>query len=591
MLVVGDVAAVDRELFALARGRGRLALRLGEALLRLEELGGHQALGFSTLASWSLERCSRTGRWAAETRALAKRLSLLPEMRGAFERGELSLSMVELLSRHATAGDERELLEATAGMTVRQVRAVLREKGEQLEEETEPMRTVTITVPTEEAWALEATRMLVEHMDGRGKASDFVESLLAEGQTSLIHVLEQMGVTADVLPEHLQRAHERWLEERRRLDELRERVEERAEGRLAPNAREPGRAPAAEDETWDLYEAERRVRRLCAEAASRDLWLGEMLGRFFAVRGYETLGHASEGQYCRERLGMGRATAWRRIDLTRAGRRLDAVAEAVRSGRIGLEAARLIARVAGEQSQGAWVERAGRRTYKHLQQEVQMVETLARLESVPMLPPSDAEVSQFEALERDVLSGAMFRGPSGTEREGAKSGGDEQVSMSGSGSVGGGVAKENRARGRVTVRLRVRAEVALQLRQLDAVYQAQLGDSGLSFAAFLCASFWATWVGSLGKSDKYELVYRANVYRCSCPVCVRRDVTAHHVVYRSHGGGEEPGNLTSPCAFCHLLAIHAGLMSVRGTAPDRLLWLIGRRPLIAVEGREKREVA
>jgi len=132
-----DVAAVDRELFRLARSSGKLALRIGEALLRLEARGGHEALGFSSLASWAFERCSRSGRWAADRRELARRLSELPAMRAAFERGELSLSMVDLLSRHATADDEAERLEATRNMTVREVRAALREKGESTEDTTQ----------------------------------------------------------------------------------------------------------------------------------------------------------------------------------------------------------------------------------------------------------------------------------------------------------------------------------------------------------------------------------------------------------------------------------------------------------------------
>jgi len=68
---------------------------------------------------------------------------------------------------------------------------------------------------------------------------------------------------------------------------------------------------------------------------------------------------------------------------------------------------------------------------------------------------------------------------------------------------------------------------------------------------------------------------------------MKRDVTAHHVVYRSQGGGDERENLTAPCAYCHLIAVHGGLMEVSGTAPDALRWVIGRRPLVVVVGREK----
>ncbi|MBW2381517.1 MAG: hypothetical protein JRG70_18580, partial [Deltaproteobacteria bacterium] len=71
-----EIAQLDEELYRLARGAGRLRLRIGQALHRLGE-GVHE-LGFSTLGAYALERCCRGGRWAAESRTLARRLESLP---------------------------------------------------------------------------------------------------------------------------------------------------------------------------------------------------------------------------------------------------------------------------------------------------------------------------------------------------------------------------------------------------------------------------------------------------------------------------------------------------------------------------------
>jgi hypothetical protein len=138
------------------------------------------------------------------------------------------------------------------------------------------------------------------------------------------------------------------------------------------------------------------------------------------------------------------------------------------------------------------------------------------------------------------------------------------------------------------VKLRLPEDVALHYRQLEQAYEGLCGPgSDVSFTRFLCMSFWATWAQHLGKSDKWELIYRRERYRCSCPVCLRRDVTLHHVRYRSRGGSDEAENLTTPCAFCHLEGEHGGRLQILPPAMNPT-WVLGRSPLLVVEGREKR---
>jgi hypothetical protein len=49
---------------------------------------------------------------------------------------------------------------------------------------------------------------------------------------------------------------------------------------------------------------------------------------------------------------------------------------------------------------------------------------------------------------------------------------------------------------------------------------------------------------------------------------------AHHIEFRSRGGSDDLGNLTSLCPMHHLLGVHGGHLRVTGTAPDRLVWLV-----------------
>ncbi len=65
--------------------------------------------------------------------------------------------------------------------------------------------------------------------------------------------------------------------------------------------------------------------------------------------------------------------------------------------------------------------------------------------------------------------------------------------------------------------------------------------------------------------------------RCQVPGCSRRAVHAHHVDWRSRGGGHEDENLVALCAFHHLRGVHDGYLRVRGLAPGALVWEVGPR--------------
>jgi hypothetical protein len=64
---------------------------------------------------------------------------------------------------------------------------------------------------------------------------------------------------------------------------------------------------------------------------------------------------------------------------------------------------------------------------------------------------------------------------------------------------------------------------------------------------------------------------------CQVPGCSRHATHAHHVEFRSHGGGDEPENLVGLCAFHHLRCVHGGWLRVVGRAPDALTWILRGR--------------
>jgi hypothetical protein len=90
--------------------------------------------------------------------------------------------------------------------------------------------------------------------------------------------------------------------------------------------------------------------------------------------------------------------------------------------------------------------------------------------------------------------------------------------------------------------------------------------------------FAETWKPHLRRSrTTSEKVRERDLLHCQVPGCSRRAAHAHHVVPRSHGGGDEPGNLVALCASHHLRGVHGGHLRVRGQAPDGLRWEAGGR--------------
>ena len=118
---------------------GELGLELGFALERLKSKLWHRELGYSSIDGYALERCSRSGRWALETAALARRLENLPALTAALVEGRINTSMATLVSSHAEPRTDEFLAAKAECCTVREMRAFLRgwaARNETIEEDT-----------------------------------------------------------------------------------------------------------------------------------------------------------------------------------------------------------------------------------------------------------------------------------------------------------------------------------------------------------------------------------------------------------------------------------------------------------------------
>jgi hypothetical protein len=75
-------------------------------------------------------------------------------------------------------------------------------------------------------------------------------------------------------------------------------------------------------------------------------------------------------------------------------------------------------------------------------------------------------------------------------------------------------------------------------------------------------------------------VLSRDMHQCAVPGCTHRVYLAiHHIEYHVNGGKERLGNLITVCGSCHR-ALHRGMLSVRGLAPDRLVWRNARGEIL-----------
>jgi hypothetical protein len=141
--------------------------------------------------------------------------------------------------------------------------------------------------------------------------------------------------------------------------------------------------------------------------------------------------------------------------------------------------------------------------------------------------------------------------------------------------------------GKVELRLRVSRATYAWYRGLEAQARRWL-PCGMSWLRFLCLSLWHAWRHLLGADVAYGQIYVRDRFRCLSPVCSRRDVTPHHIQFRSAGGGDEPRNIGSFCCWCHLEGVHGGRIRAQGTA-ENIRWELGviGAPCLVVQGRER----
>ena len=141
-------------------------------------------------------------------------------------------------------------------------------------------------------------------------------------------------------------------------------------------------------------------------------------------------------------------------------------------------------------------------------------------------------------------------------------------------------ALEGEEERQLRARRQLRAPLPQRLAALlaGALHAVRAAVGGVATAAtclgVMALHFLTTWGESVPRKTPSQKVRERDEGHCQVPGCSHRAAHAHHITFRSHGGGDEPSNRLGCCGHHHLRCIHGGFLRVEGRAPDELRWFL-----------------
>ena len=629
--VMKDLAAflLDRHLRRLGRMRNPLELRLGRLLARLQDRSGYLELGFASLSDYVIERLGISVRRAQVLVQSDRRLKTLPLTSEAFARGQVTSSQIRLLLRIATPETESAWLERALRLNVRllelEVTAALSAPGPNgapgaqsgntspaadhardanaLDDDEEPGRPVSFECPevvrAQWEWAVEICRRASGSVEPLWRCAEYIAADFLAGVPDLSARLALAGdarpddghlgsgATSDLASSAACPEFTHATDDDRGTD-LFEEILRGYEAEYGPQ----GWAPSAdgieavlpdsvrENSDDGALEIDRKLRELVRIRQGLAWQQGRLLATFSSLQLHRALGFLSFGRYCRERAGLGIRRARQLIALDRRLIELPALARAYRQGELSWVKASAVARVADESSEHAWMRMARSVTFRRLREETAVV--AARIEGDP---PEDAwrhpsrQPGQFTQPGGIGASGDVQVDSPWRAGRTPWSGAGARVQMCADGTSAGEVQTCAPPHSRSRVRFWAPDDVATLWQHALNVCRLVEGRplNDWECVSRMIASFLHTWdVSGDPKWRRDHRIFERDGWRCRVPGCSsRRSLQVHHVIYRSHGGGNEDDNLAVLCATHHLQGIHAGRLRCRGSCEGHLRWDFG----------------
>jgi hypothetical protein len=492
-----DVAALDAVAAGLARGAGAQDLAIGEGLALLARTGGDLRLGFSSVGDLAREKLGLPADQARRLRRDAERLRSRPRLREAVVKGEVTLRKAEVVMRVAVGGEEAYWVARARTDTVRKLELAVGGGAEHAEADWHRLR---IGLSPDKAQVVEAA------LDAAG---------ILLGPTTPLW--KRVGALAmEFLSWHPVDPLER-LVPRPPPSPPAAWAPPAAAARAAAPPDVARDAAGPREPAPDPYDVLDRLARLVRGRAGEDELLGRacLLVRRFGSWRFQ--GFPCFDAWCAEWLGLAPSTVRQRIALERRMQALPELREALRSGRLSYEQARLVARVATPGDVAARIDAAAGKTCIAYRRELdgEAERQMWTANELRAVVPDDVE---------DLLDDAIRAARAAAK--GGLSPGEALVAIS------------------VHFIVTWAAEVRRLLRATGDVV---LRDGGV----------------------------------CQIPGCSLPAAQVHHIIPRSKGGTDDPSNLIALCTPHHLLGVHDGNVEITGTAPDGVRFVVGRREVAA----------
>jgi hypothetical protein len=496
----------------------------------------------------SVERATDLA-WADDGASELPTEERLAQLAGALVANELPWSKVRLLARVATAQDEDAWIERARAMPTRQLEQEVR-ANDPCAEATDPdealpeTRVVVRCSPAVcEKWG--HVREVAERVAGqRLRAGEALELVAAEVFSAVS--IDPAFVESEGEPP----------EPRRREAPASPGLETApaARARIPCVPRSVASLTAGLDEA-NAFELDRRLRLAVGLEQTLDAAIAPLLRRVTSSE-YEWRGdYRALPSYAQEELGISASKARALLRLERAGDVCPELREAYRSGALSWVKAQCLVPLLrldlpGEW-RGAWVAWARRVTVRRLEADV---ERALRLRA-----------GHHQAWQRCKFHPERARDPiPAAEQQLCAPDVDPEATQE--------------------LAFRVPREVASLYGAVRETLRARLTPErgrwpldGEVFDALLDCAL-VTWTLRDPRAQRPDPVIERDGYRCAVPGCTsRRNLHDHHVEFRSAGGSDVLENRVTLCAFHHQRCLHAGLLRVRGRAPDALLFELGMR--------------